>query len=529
MKVPMLSAFLEHEAFTTLDRHFAIRISERTKPGSRLVGHAAAVVSAMLRRGHLCARLDEPPDFGNELPPLMQSWPSIEQWRVDLEMSGVVALDGTTFLPLVLDSQGRLYLHRYFEYEQRLANALRARVSNGRFKVIVGGPGTGKTTRILEELTTLQRRSPPPRIALVAPTGKAAKRMEDSVRSGAPDLPKAASTLHRLLGARRGSAFFKHHASNPLNEDIVIVDEASMVDLPLMAKLLDALKPSAELILVGDPDQLASVEAGAVLADIAEAAAPKRNAATPLGASIVTLKTQYRYGPQSGIGQLCEAIRIGDGDRVVELLDDSRYADIRLRALPSKDALETELQRTPVISDLRDALALDEPGEILSALGRSRVLCPTRPGLYGLDSINTLIENRLASARRTRPVVLTRNDHALQLFNGDSGLIMNSSQEGESWAWFQGPDATARRFPAVRLPPNETAYAMTVHRSQGSEFDRVLVILPGGKNHVITRELLYTAISRARREVEIWSDPQTLREACSRKVTRHSGLVDRLR
>jgi exodeoxyribonuclease V alpha subunit len=529
MKVPALSTFLEHEAFNTLDRHFANRISGNAKSGSRLAGHAAAVASAMLRRGHLCARLDEHPDLGNELPPLMESWPSIEQWRVDLEASGLVALDGETFLPLVLDTQGRLYLHRYFEYEQRLAAALRARVSNGRFKVIVGGPGTGKTTRILEELATLQRRSPRPRVALVAPTGKAAKRMEDSVRSGAPDLPKTASTLHRLLGARRDSAFFKHHSGNPLNEDVVIVDEASMVDLPLMAKLVEALKPSAELILVGDPDQLASVEAGAVLADIAEAANLVRNAETPFGAMMVTLKTQYRYGPQSGIGQLCEAIRIGDGDRVIELLADTRYGDIRLRALPSKDALGAELQRTPAISDLRDALALDEPGEILSALGRSRVLCPTRQGPYGLESINTLIENQLVNARQTRPIVLIRNAYPLQLFNGDSGLIMSAAQDGESWAWFQGPEGTPQKFSALRLPPHETAYAMTVHRSQGSEFDRVLVILPSGKNPVVTRELLYTAVSRARRDVEIWSDPQTLREACSRKVTRHSGLIDRLR
>lgn len=529
MKVPTLNAFLEHEAFNTLDRHFATRISNNAKSGSRLAGHAAAVASAMLRRGHLCARLDERPDFGNELPPVMERWPSLEQWRADLEASGLVALDSADFLPLVLDSQGRLYLHRYFEYERRLADALRARVANGRFKVIVGGPGTGKTTRILEELATLQRRSPPPRVALVAPTGKAAKRMEDSVRSGAPELPKTASTLHRLLGTRRDSAFFRHHAGNPLNEDVVIVDEASMVDLPLMAKLLDALKPSAELILVGDPDQLASVEAGAVLADIAEAAALARNAATPLGMSMVTLKTQYRYGAESGIGQLCEAIRVGDGDRVIDLLTHSRHNDIRLRTLPSRDTLEAELKRTPAISDLRDALTLDEPGEILSALGRSRVLCPTRQGPYGLESINTLIEDQLASARRTRPVVLTRNDHALQLFNGDSGLIMDVVQNGESWAWFQGPEGSARKFPSVRLPSHETAYAMTVHRSQGSEFDRVLIILPSGKNAVVTRELLYTAVSRARREVEIWSDPQTLREACSRKVTRHSGLIDRLR
>jgi exodeoxyribonuclease V alpha subunit len=529
MKHITLDAFLEHDAFNALDRHFARRIGRRSKPESTLSGHAAAIASAMLRRGHLCARLDEPPDFGDELPPLMETWPSAEEWLTDLEASGLVASDGTPFLPLVLDSKGRLYLHRYFEYEQSLANSLLERVSSGRLKVILGGPGTGKTTRILQELTALQTGSPPPRIALAAPTGKAAKRMEDSVRSGEASLPKAASTLHRLLGARRDSAFFKHHADNPLIEDVVIVDEASMVDLPLMAKLLDALKPSAQLVLVGDPDQLASVEAGAVLADIAEAALSDRETATPLGASIITLKTQYRYDSRSGIGQLCEAIREGDGDHVIELLAEPGFPDVRLRALPSRDALETALQDSPVVSDLRKALTLDDAREILLALGRSRVLCPTRRGPYGLDSINALIESRLDTSRRIRPIVLTRNDHALQLFNGDSGLIIEDERGGESWAWFNGAEETLRQFPAGRSPPSETAYAMTVHRSQGSEFDRILLILPSGQNPIVTRELLYTAVSRARRDVEIWSDPQTIREACSLKVKRHSGLVDRLR
>ncbi|MFM7395761.1 MAG: exodeoxyribonuclease V subunit alpha [Gammaproteobacteria bacterium] len=529
MSVTALDTFLEHAAFNALDRQFARRVASETAKGSVLAGHAAAIASVMLRRGHLCAVLDEPPDLGDPLPPILNDWPSLHRWRDDLMASGVVAEDGDTFLPLVLDAQGRLYLHRYFEYERHLAEAIRKRAIDRRFRVIVGGPGTGKTTRILNELVELQSRNPAARVALAAPTGKAAKRMEESIRAGGPNLPKTASTLHRLLGSRSDSAFFKHHAENPLAEDVVIVDEASMVDLPLMSKLLDALKPSAELILVGDPNQLASVEAGAVLADIAEAAQSLAGEATPLGSALLTLKTQHRYGEESGIGQLCESIRLGDGDRAVSLLIESEFQDIRLRPLPSRDSLENAFRQASVIDSLRQALALDDPEKVISAIGRARVLCPMRQGPYGVETINSLIEAALQTEKRYEPIVLTKNDHALQLFNGDSGVIMKGLSRGESWAWFQGSGESYRKIPVIRLPTHETAYAMTVHRSQGSEFDRVLIILPPGQHPVVTRELLYTATSRARRDVEIWGDPQTLRDACSRRIKRHSGLIDRLR
>jgi exodeoxyribonuclease V alpha subunit len=529
MTTVLLEQFLAYDGFNTLDRQFAHRMVKLADPKSVLVGHAAAIASAMLRRGHLCARLDEIPDFGDALPLRMDPWPTLTQWRADLEASGLVTDHGAQFLPLVFDSEGRLYLHRYFEYEQRLAEAIRARVETGRFKVIIGGPGTGKTTRILKELTDLIDLKPDLRVALAAPTGKAAKRMEESVQQANPASIRTASTIHRLLGARGDSAFFKHHADNPLIEDVVIVDEASMVDLPLMAKLLDALKPTATLILVGDPDQLASVEAGAVLADIAEAARSAASDISPLGSALVTLQTQYRYAADSGIGRLCEAIRIGDGDRAVELLNDSSFTDIRLRALPSHQNLESALHDDASLDDLRHVLELDDPVAILLGLGRSRVLCPTRQGPYGLEVINELITSNFEGFRRIRPVVLTRNDHSLQLFNGDSGVVLTDPRSGESWAWFMGPQRTPVRLPAGRLPPHETAYAMTVHRSQGSEFDRILIVLPPGSNPIMTRELLYTAVSRARKEVEIWGDPQTVREACSRKTRRYSGLIDRLR
>jgi len=531
MSVITLDTFLEHDAFNALDRQFARKVASEAAQDSNLSGHAAAIVSVMLRRGHLCAFLDEPPDLGDELPPLMNAWPSIHGWRADLMVSGVVAEDGDTFLPLVLDARGRLYLHRYFEYERHVADAIRKRVIDRRFKVIVGGPGTGKTTRILDELAELQTRNPTPRIALAAPTGKAAKRMEESIRAGGLGLPKSASTLHRLLGSRSDSAFFKHHAENPLAEDVVIVDEASMVDLPLMSKLLDALKPSAELVLVGDPEQLASVQAGAVLADIAEAAQSPAGKSTPLGSALLTLQTQYRYGAESGIGQLCKSIRLGDGDRAVSLLSESNFEDIRLRPLPARDSLDQALRQAEAVDVLRQALTLvgTEEKEMISALGRARVLCPTRYGPYGFEAINSLMEVELQIEKRFKPIVLTKNDHALQLFNGDSGVIVYDSRTGESWAWFQGSGANPRKIPVVSLPPYETAYAMTVHRSQGSEFDRVLIVLPPGQHPVVTRELLYTAVSRAKQGVEIWGDRQTLREACSRRTKRHSGLVDRLR
>ncbi|MEY2720671.1 MAG: hypothetical protein RL597_116 [Pseudomonadota bacterium] len=529
MTTVALEQFLAYDGFNALDRQFAYRMTDLAGPKSVLVGHAAAIASAMLRRGHLCARLDEMPDFGDALPPVMDPWPTLSQWRADLEASGLVTDHVARFLPLVLDAQGRLYLHRYFEYEQRLAEAILARVEAGRFKVIIGGPGTGKTTRILKELNDLIAQDSNLRFALAAPTGKAAKRMEESVRQGNPASIKTASTIHRLLGARGDSAFFKHHADNPLIEDVVIVDEASMVDLPLMAKLLDALKPTATLILVGDPDQLASVEAGAVLADIAEAARSAASDISPLGSALVTLQTQYRYAADSGIGRLCEAICLGDGDGALALLNDVSFTDIRLRDLPSPQSLDVALRNDASLNDLRDVLELDDPALILSGLGRRRVLCPTRQGPYGLEVINALIASGLGGFGRIRPIVLTRNDHALQLFNGDSGVILTDPRGGESWAWFMGPQGMPVRLPAGRLPPHETAYAMTVHRSQGSEFDRILIVLPPGSNPSMTRELLYTAVSRARKEVEIWGDPQTVREACSRKTRRYSGLIDRLR
>lgn len=303
-----------------------------------------------------------------------------------------------------------------------------------------------------------------------------------------------------------------------------------MVDLPLMMKLIDALKPSASLVLVGDPDQLASVEAGAVLSDIARAAA-EETAEAPLQACLQVLTQQYRYSAESGIGRLCTAIRTGDADQVLALLTEGAFADIRFRKLPKRESLRVELGHSTVVTSMLNTLSSGAPDKSLEALSHQRVLCPTRLGPYGVEAVNSIIDSLFVDTGQspTRPVVLNRNDYALRLFNGDTGLIAQGARSDEAIAWFPNADGGLRSVPVSRLPAVETAYAMTVHRSQGSEFDRVLVILPPTPSPMLTRELLYTAVSRARVDVEIWGTPEVLKAACQRRVRRHSGLASRLR
>lgn len=548
MSLPRLDEFLAAAAFSNLDRRFARHLDARAAAGTQWVGHAAALASLMLRNGHPCMSLEDASLMAVEGLDRALRWPDAAAWRKDLLGSGLVTENIEHFLPLFLDTKNRLYLHRYAEYEHHLAADVRSRIAEQRFSAIVGGPGTGKTYTILQTIVARLEANPSIRIVLAAPTGKAAQRMEESIRAGltrltvtadlAERIPRHAATLHRLLGARADSAFFRHDAEHPLVADLVIVDEASMVDLPLMAKLLAALPSNCELMLVGDPDQLASVEAGAVLADIVAAGedAPATQP-TALSKSVKRLLTQHRYGPQSGIGVLCEAIRRGDAEAALTVLEDPSRPDVRLRELPAPAALAGRLRDTPLIAALQAALKLQDAGEILQALAGFRILCPTRRGPCGMESLNTVIENILHEdgvidrddefyAGRT--VLVTRNDYGLQLFNGDSAVIVHDPKTREVEAAFIGEHGQLRLLPVARLPAHQTNFAMTVHRSQGSEFDRVLIVLPPGQSPLLTRELLYTAVSRAKQDVEIWADPQTVRIACARRVRRTSGLRDRL-
>ncbi len=534
----------EEPKFSALDRQFGDFLARLAGSGAAEVRDVARCVSRARAEGHVCIALAE--IAGASL-------------REKLRASGVVGAPGD-FAPLILDQDDRIYLRRYWEYEQQLAAAIRSRTTKGKvdslgkkttdfqelaaaravrnnFTVITGGPGTGKTQTVKKILTRLfeQVGGENLRIALAAPTGKAAARLTESVRTVREDLK--ATTIHRLLGYLPGSPYFRHRAGNLLTADVVIIDEASMVDLALMAKLFAAVRPEARLILLGDRDQLASVEAGSVLADIcatAEKAAPNE----PLHGVVVALQKSYRFAETGGIFRASTAINAGNADAVLAVLEERAGDETRWQPLPSAAKLPDAL-REKVVGAFRPVLETGDPLQALNRLQEFRILCAVRHGTFGVENLNTVAEEILADAGllapkkswyRGQPLTVTQNDYNLGLFNGDSGIILpDSESEDELRAFFLTAERKLRRVLPSRLPQHETAFALTVHKSQGSEFDRVLVILPDSDTPLLTRELLYTAVTRARAGVEIWAAEPVLRATVTRQVTRASGLGAALR
>jgi exodeoxyribonuclease V alpha subunit len=549
---------LAHPELADIDRHFAHFIKGFGEGDPPTV--AAALLSRTMRRGHICLDLGERPvDLADLLPAF--TWPDLKTWQKAFAKNRAVGRPDEA-RPLVLDDAGRLYLRRYWEYENALAEGIRTRCHAQdptsprpvdlqevaieatlarRFVVISGGPGTGKTTTVLRILQRLvsERGGEKLRIALAAPTGKAAARLQETLRSGsgntsiADRLPKSASTLHRLLGSRPNSIYFWHNAKNPLPVDLVVVDEASMVSLTMMAKLFDALPRKARVILLGDRDQLSSVEPGAVLADIASAASEPG----PLYGSLVVLEKNYRFGNESNIFALSNAVRDGEVDRAVEILNSVERPDLSAEKTPPPPRVAEQL-RQQVIAGYSAYLRTVDPNEALEKFKRFRVLCPLRVGPYGVESLNRHIEKILREeglitgaqdAYPGKPILITQNDHPLRLYNGDIGMLLpDPADRSHLLAWFTGDDGELRRIPPARLPEHEPAFAMTVHKSQGSEFDSVLLILPDKESPLLTRELLYTGLTRARTRVEVWFQESVLRTAIARKIQRTSGLRDRL-
>jgi len=554
---------------------------------------AAALTADATAAGHVCvdlAAVAGKPAFDGvcEVPPL-------DALTAALRATPLVAAPGG-FAPLVLDGT-RLYLHRYWHYETLLAATLLARSARPadavdeavlaralarlfpdegggpnlqkvaaavacmrRLAVISGGPGTGKTStvaRVLGALVALAGGAPLA-IGLAAPTGKAAARLEASLAQhpDAASLGLHAVTLHRLLGLAAGSTP-RFDANNPLPLDVLVVDEASMIDLAAAAKLVAALPAHARLILLGDKDQLASVEAGAVLASIAAGAhgfstgtraALERVTGTPVPATvsagsaanaslsdaIVLLERSYRFDTASGIGALAGAVRAGDPEAAHAAL--AAGAEARLE-VPDPEAIGAAAFAgyRPYFDAVRKSA---DPGACFGELARFRVLAAVRGGPFGVEALNAAVERRLAREdpavlhRRWypgRPVMVTRNDYALRLSNGDVGIALpDPSLPGGVAVWFEMPDGSIRRLSPARLPECETVYAMTVHKSQGSEFDAVLLVLPAEPSPVLSRELLYTGVTRARSQVTVCSPPEVLSAAISARVVRDSGLAERL-
>lgn len=562
---------------------------------------AAAVVSRATRAGHVCLDLAQAASFAtDEAGEVKATLPRAEAWREVLVRSALVGDGARGDRPLVLEGE-RLYLRRYFTYERRLADALAKRIGpleegidgaklregldrhfprpvNGerdcqrlaalvavtrRFCIISGGPGTGKTTTVTKILALLQDQALAVRgrklhVLLVAPTGKAAQRLRESIEKERAKLevtedvralvPSDATTIHRRLAPIPGSTTrFRHKAENPLPCDVLLVDEASMVDLPLMTRLVEALPDAAKLILLGDRNQLASVETGAILGDLCGPArevgfsrgfagklfelvgeeVPIREGAGGLEDCVVQLERSYRYDDRSGIGALARAVNAGDGDEAVRLLTSGDYADIAL--VPFEGAGF----RKSVVAGYAPFLAEKTPAGASAALNRYRVLCAYRRGEYGVETLNPAIEAALVEDAGLRvgrdwydhrPVLVVENDYAVNLFNGDVGVALREEVSRELRVWFDG-----RELAPSRLPRHETVFAMTVHKAQGSEFDEVAFVLPGEGSRVLTRELVYTAVTRGRRRARIQSGAAVMQQAVAATLERASGLPGRLR
>ncbi len=554
---------------------------------------AAALASRAVGEGHICLPLGEvasAPVFGPELSEIA---PDRSSWRSALLATRVVGRPGEA-APLILDQADRLYLARHYACERLISDDLLQRSlcdteedlaraaslldilfddANSdqklaaaaavvqRFLVISGGPGTGKTHTVARILALLQSLAGGGlRIGLAAPTGRAAVRLHEAIvlaRQTLPEefaalVPDTTHTLHRLLGLDPGSGACRFNRDNPLQLDLLVVDEASMVDVPMMAGLLEALPDQARLILLGDRDQLTSVEAGSLFGDLCgdldrEWSAPFCDrlglvSGMPLapkkekrwfGDSVVLLQKSYRFSPGSGIGALAAAVNAGGSGAVRENL---------VRGYPDLDWIEpvendfaTWIQER-LARGLRPCLDAEGPGEALAALAGFRVLCAVREGRSGVAGINHLVEAMLARRGRIgqgelwyrgRPVMVRRNHYGLQLFNGDIGVAW-PDREGHMQIWFNRPDGSLEPIAPARLPDHETAYATTVHKAQGSEFDEVLFVLPLEDSRVLSRELIYTGITRARKQLTLYGDSGLLAESIGRRVVRYSGLAERL-
>lgn len=661
-----LIGLYQQGSLRTIDVCFADLIRRISGEADETLLLSVALVSRFVGEGHICLDLcnlekkeqypwkvaaEETRKESSQEKLLQVALPDAKSWSNSLRR--FPACIGTPKdqerRPLVLDDSNRLYLHRYWQYEQWVATKLREMAApanppldpqnlgaklkalfpdnhppqgeerqrmaafsalRNRLTIISGGPGTGKTytvARILALLASDSEPARPLRIRLAAPTGKAAVRMVESIREAKEKgkelvaysqgaIPEGASTLHRLLGSIPGSPYFRHGATNPLQADVVIVDEASMVDLPMMAKLLQALGPDTRLILLGDSNQLASVEPGYVLGDICGSAdvsafsqpfltdyvkatgltpkdsALRWNGPVGFGDCLIELVYSMRFPPGGPVAAISSAVKAAESDQDAESAWNLLFskagpnADIALHAAPERlrDAKGRPLKnlRQIIVEGYKNFLDTETPEEAFGALDRFRVLCATRRGPYGVKTVNQLVEEILSFqdiTERTRPcknalnptsafydhqvIMVTQNDYALNLFNGDIGVVLQWKDEVEKahlGVFFEkSPDDPEpfRSVPPNMLPDHETAFAMTIHKSQGSEFENLLILLPPLDSDLLSKELVYTAITRVKPDgssygrsghIDLWCSEQVFKSAILRRALRFSGLKEAL-
>lgn len=560
----LLATFNAAGVITSADVHVATNLGRLGGEADATVLLAIALTARAVRAGSICLDLATVPDLPVDEP---LPWPEASEWAAAVGASPLVDLGVLHW------EHGLLYLDRYHEQETQVLDDLTSRAAStpphdpavvdaaldrvfgeGHDEqqvacrgaaaqwttVITGGPGTGKTTAVAGLLVALHEqahaRGQTLRVALAAPTGKAAARLEEAVHDSATrfgDVDRArleglsAMTLHRLLRPLPGnSTRFRHHRGNRLPHDVVVVDESSMVSLTMMARLLEAVRPDARLVLVGDPDQLSSVDAGAVLTDLVRGYEGRPDS------PVAALRTTHRFGAE--IRALAEALRVGDADAALEVLAAGHEAvEWVTDADPASQIRSTAL---PAALAVRDAAVAGDMARALAALDRHRLLCAHRDGPYGVRHWNRRIEQWLATETGDplyerdylgRPLLVTANDHALRIYNGDTGVVVAMPDGGRRVA-IAGSGPEPLHFAPSRLGDVETMHAMTIHKSQGSQADVVSVLLPDVDSRLLTRELFYTAVTRAQQRVRVIGPEPAVRAAVARQAQRASGLRVRL-
>lgn len=551
-----LDNLFEQKFFSHLDYFFTRSLARAFKETDPLVLVACALVSKSLFEGHICldihaaAGVTRPvTETGNTLV----KFPEFFRWIKALQASPLVS--GTIQTPLVLDPDHRLYLSKYYDFQQRLAQNIGQRVllprqetgesflddllesflpgSNApvlhqktavkkallnHFTLISGGPGTGKTfvTAIIKKMffaLAEKLKRPEPKIICLAPTGKAASKMEQG------------STIHAALKPLKSGPGFYHDKNNPLKADVVIIDEASMIDILLLTRLLEAVPMTARVIILGDNHQLSSIQAGSVFCDICSVQG--------LHANLCFLEYNFRSRGKTGIEKLARAINANDAMALESVLLSGGYPDVVFKSLEDGNDISLAVKDV-IIKGYHSFSHADTLDEALGQLDAFKILCAHNSGEYGTLQINHVCENILRSEHNfdiegtffKRIIMVKTNDYKKGLFNGDTGIVFEK-KEGVN-AFFISQDSTIQRYRASDLPVSDTAFAITIHKSQGSEFKTVLMIVPDKLSPVMTRQLLYTGVTRAKTKVIIIGNINIIKKAASLSVKRNSGLTGSL-
>ncbi len=563
-----LEQLKEKQVIGEIDLHFASAIAD-LDPDCALAPYAAALVSSITRDGDSCL---DPRNAGlrQRYAESKVDLPEPDAWISQLRTSPLIGSPDTeTRTPLMLDNSGRLYLYRFWKSQKVIADRIRELLNSpvrsrantrdmfeqiapdqhekalqaaeaaamNRFCVISGGPGTGKTTLVasivmlLVELELVDHR----RIVFVAPTGKAASRLQESLALRFRNL-RHAGTNQPIAQVRTVHRWLIEDRSSVKPPQLLVIDECSMVDLSLMARVMQAIGPDTRIILLGDASQLASVLPGSVFGDLCQSASDPDS---PLRDCVVELTKNWRFPETSQIGKLATSIRNGDEDAVLSLLHAADGDMIEWNRMPDDTAIRNLAQQTarkhfiPLVRELKDRKSVDS-----SAFGPLRVLCGHRRGRFGSDYFNSVVERELQDehiAHQTgelypgRLLIVSRNDRRSGLSNGDTGIVLRGG--GGLRIWFpelHDDDGSTRVVAESRLPSHESYYALTIHRSQGSEYDEIVVIPGPADSSVLSREVLYTAMTRARKRIVVHAGEEALRLCIRRRTSRSSGLKDML-